>query len=250
MSSWLVNKHRKSSLNINTEIVANNLYVTSVHRIEQFNNNITDALITFIIPTINRNTLTRALLSLQNQIITNWKAIIVFDGCKPTDTQLLKLLSNDRFLYISVNKIGVLKNIIHGAAGFVRNIGMELVKTPWIGFLDDDDYLLPNYTQYLLEEIEINPLVDLILFRMIDNNIIIPPEYITDIQFRYVGISFCYKTSIFKEGHKFIQSEKEDFELINNIKNAQKKIVISPFITYIVRDSDIICDTLKRVIIN
>jgi hypothetical protein len=127
---------------------------------------------------------------------------------------------------------------------------MELVKTPWIGFLDDDDYLLPNYTQYLLEEIEINPLVDLILFRMIDKDIIIPPDYISDIQFRYVGISFCYKTSIFKEGYKFTQSEKEDFELIYNIKNAQKKIVISPFITYIVRDSDIIRDILKRVTIN
>jgi len=237
MSSWLVNKPRKSHIN-------------SAHTIEQFNNNNTDALITFIIPTINRNTLSRALLSLQNQTITNWKAIIIFDGCKPTDTKLLELLSNNRFVYISVNKIGVLKNIIHGTAGFVRNIGMNLVKTPWIGFLDDDDYLLPNYTQHLLQEIEINPKVDLILFRMIDNDTILPPDYITDIQFRYVGISFCYKTSLFQEGYKFTQSEKEDFELIDTIKNAQKKIVISPFITYIVRDSDIIYDTLKRIIIN
>lgn len=248
MSSWLVNKPRKS--HINTEIVANDLYMTSSYTIEQFNNNNTDALITFIIPTINRNTLSRALLSLQNQTITNWKAIIIFDGCKPTDTKLLELLSDNRFLYSSVKKIGVLKNIIHGAVGFVRNIGMSLVKTPWIGFLDDDDYLLPNYTQYLLEEIEINPLGDLILFRMIDNDNIIPPEYITDIQFRYVGISFCYKTSLFQEGYKFTQSEKEDYELINKIKNTQKKIVISPFITYIVRDSNIISDTLKRIIIN
>jgi len=239
MSSWINNSSKSKKIYKNNIITTDNSSKT-----------VLDDLITFIIPSINRNTLYRALISLKNQIISNWRAIIIFDGCIPTDTNLIELLSYDRFLYINVDKTGILKDKIHGAAGFVRNIGMSLVKTPWIGFLDDDDYLLPNYTQCLIKEIETTPLVDVVVFRMSDNNRILPPDYSTDIEFGYIGISFCYKTDLFNKGYKFTQSEKEDFDLINNIKNAHNKIVISPFITYIVRDSSVLYNTFKRVIIN
>ena len=39
-------------------------------------------MITFIIPTIGRNTLTRTVISLLQQTNKNWKAIIIFDGIK------------------------------------------------------------------------------------------------------------------------------------------------------------------------
>ena len=40
-----------------------------------------DNSITFIIPTIGRKTLKNTLISLQNQTIENWKAILIFDDC-------------------------------------------------------------------------------------------------------------------------------------------------------------------------
>ena len=219
-------------------------------KIKKFSNEHSGAFITFVIPSINRETLYETLLSLQKQTIYNWKAIIIFDGCEPTDKNLLELLSNDHFLYFSINKLGLIKDLTHGAAGFVRNIAMNLVTTPWIGFLDDDDFLLPTYTSSLLEEIRITPSADVVLFRMVDKDQIIPPKYINNIVRDYVGISFCYKTALFREGFQFGQSEKEDFDLLNSIKNARKKIVLSPFITYLVRDSKIIQSNLPRITLN
>lgn len=232
------------------EISFNNTYDDTIKRIDTFNENNKDAFITFIIPTINRPTLYAALQSINNQVLTNWKAIVIFDGCEPTDPEILKILSNIRFLYITINKQGVFKDKTHGAAGFVRNIAMSIVNTPWTGFLDDDDKILPNYTQHLLEEIKISPSAELILFRMVDKTQVLPPDYMIDIKFGYIGISFCFKTTLFQEGFKFIQSGQEDFDFINSIKNAKKKIVISPFITYIVRDSGTLNVKFRRITIN
>jgi hypothetical protein len=225
-------------------------YYDLISKVKTFTNDNNNSLITFIIPTINRIRLFLTIKSLLSQKINNWKAIIIFDGCRPTNSDLINLLNDNRFLYFSINKLGIIKDITHGAAGFVRNIGMNLVTTPWIGFIDDDDILLPNYTSSLVEELNITPNVDLITFRMIDNKIIIPQSYTNDIEHGNIGISFCYKTKLFREGFKFIQSEKEDYDLINSVKNAKKKIIISPYITYIVRNSSIFNNKLKRVIIN
>lgn len=232
------------------EIAFNNTYDDTIKRINTFNDNNKDALITFVIPTINRQTLNTAIQSINNQILTNWKAIVIFDGCEPAEPELLKLVSNKRFLYLSINKQGVFKDKTHGIAGFVRNIAMSIINIPWIGFLDDDDQILPNYTQILVDEIKINPSAALISFRMIDKTQVLPPDYMIDIEFGYIGISFCFKTKLFQEGFKFIQSGQEDFDFINSIKNAKKKIVISPHITYIVRDSSIIRGSYRRIIIN
>ena len=45
---------------------------------------LSNPLVTFIIPTIGRDTLTRTIESLEKQTNENWKAIIIFDGCSPT----------------------------------------------------------------------------------------------------------------------------------------------------------------------
>lgn len=240
----------KTNLSLYTpEIAFGSTYEETIKRISVFKENNQDALITFIVPTINRDSLLKTIESISLQSITNWKAIIIFDGCEPT-SDLLKLLSNIRFLYISINKKGIQNTNTHGSAGFVRNIAMSLVTTPWTGFVDDDDFLLPNYIQSLVEDTSIVPSAELVCFRMVDNNQITPPDYMMNIERGYFGISFCFKTKLFHDGFKFKQSEQEDFEFINSIKNAKKKIVISPYITYIVRDSFIRLNTLKRVVVN
>jgi glycosyltransferase involved in cell wall biosynthesis len=241
---------KANSTQYTAEIAFNSTYDTTLQRISTFNETNTDALITFVIPTINRDTLLQALLSIINQSVNNWKVIVIFDGCEPTNPEILQLLSNNRFLYVCINKHGVFKGNIHGAAGFVRNIAMSLVTTPWTGFLDDDDQLLPNYVQSLIEEIKIVPSAELVCFRMSDKELILPPDYMFNIERGYFGISFSYKSVLFQDGFKFTQSEQEDFDFINSIKNAKKKIVISPYITYIVRDSPIRLNVFKRGIIN
>ena len=218
--------YEQQKQSINNKIIVNDLNITK------------DALITFIIPTINRHSLINTLLSLKSQKEDNWKAIIIFDGVYPSDIRLLDLLSDTHFTYFSIDKLGVTKGVNHGSAGYVRNIGMNLVNTEWIGFVDDDDILLPNYTEKIIEEIRITPLTDLIIFRMIDKNKIIPPVYLKTIELGKVGISFCFKTELYRQGFKFKQSEYEDFNLIKDIKDANKKIVISPYTTYIVRNSN------------
>jgi glycosyltransferase involved in cell wall biosynthesis len=221
-------------------IAYNNTYTNTIEKIQTFNNK--DAIITFIIPTINRDTLVRALQSLLNQTIQNWVAIIIFDGCEPTDTKLLDLLDNPKFLFFSIKKVGQfkLRDEVNNSAGYVRNVGMSLVLTPWIGFLDDDDCLCPSYTEKLLEEIELNKDVELILFRMINNKKIIPSLDTTKIIQTKCGISYSIKTKLFNEGFIFEQSAIEDFKLIKNIETSNKKIVISPHITYLVGNSNFI----------
>jgi len=238
MTSW-INKNSRPKPKIYPENTSKN----PENGIKQDN-------ITFIIPSINRDSLYNTLLSLMAQKVDNWKAIIIFDGCEPYNSRLLELLSDKHFIYFSINKLGNTKDINHGQAGFVRNIGMNLVNTQWIGFIDDDDTLLPNYTEKLLEEIKITPNVELVVFRMIDKNNIIPPINFNLIEKDNVGISFCFKTELYKQGFKFKQSELEDFNLIKDIQNMKIKIVISPYITYIVRNSTKVNIIGNRAIIN
>jgi glycosyltransferase involved in cell wall biosynthesis len=87
--------------------------------------------ITFIIPSINRDTLTNSVNSLLKQTNKNWKCIIVFDGVEGIK------FDDDRIKTINVNKLGK-KGQGHGNAGLVRNEGIKICETEWIGFLDDD----------------------------------------------------------------------------------------------------------------
>jgi len=225
-------------------------YHHTISRINHFTNanSNSNALITFIIPSINRSTLSRTLSSILQQTHATWQAIIVFDGCEPTD-ESLSLLQDARFLFIPIKRIGSQQNIIHGQAGFVRNIGMQFVTTPWIGFIDDDDTITPSYVQHLIHEINITPYADAISFKMICNGTIVPPINYPHITKDMIGISFAIKTSLLKEV-AFKQSAIEDFELLNDLQKLQKTIVLSPFITYLVRDAVFINVSCKRFVIH
>jgi light-regulated signal transduction histidine kinase (bacteriophytochrome) len=61
---------------------------------------------------------------------------------------------------------------------------------------------------------------------MINNNNIIPSESTNSIIMGQIGISFCYKTKLFQKGHMFKQSQIEDFDLINEIKNKKVRITL------------------------
>ena len=194
------------------------------------------AQITFIIPSIRRPTLQRTIESLKNQTNPNWKAIVIFDGVDP-------IISDDsRIECMKIEKIGYSK-----CAGYVRNAGMTHVTTEWIGFVDDDDVITPNYVECFLSEKNGN---DVIIFRMmyegysskkinirtqkLEETATLPPKDSKNFILGKVGISFSMKTSLFHEGFQFEPHMYEDFNLLNKIRTASKKILLSNSITYIV----------------
>jgi cellulose synthase/poly-beta-1,6-N-acetylglucosamine synthase-like glycosyltransferase len=189
-------------------------------------------LITFIVPTINRVTLSRTLASIQQQTVKHWKAIVIFDGCEENE-----IVTDERIHYMSIPKTGS-KHKKRNTAGHVRNHGMRLVDTPWIGFVDDDDAITPKYVEHLVKELEMTPTADLILFRMVDNDQIIPSAACSEIKQSQIGISFAMKTDLVKEGFLFVQSSVEDYTIVKKIEASNKKIVLSPHICYLVRDSE------------
>jgi glycosyltransferase involved in cell wall biosynthesis len=187
-----------------------------------------DNIITFIIPTIGRESLKNTLISLQNQTIEQWKAIIIFDGCSQNINNI-----DDRIKIVCCNKLG--SNINN--AGLVRNYGINLVDTKWIAFLDDDDVIDETYLEKFYEELELNNGFDVLIFRMNLCGRVIPSLNTDNFYINDVGISFVAKKEIFDKGIKFVPDGAEDFLLLNQIRKKNYKMIISSYVMYYVENS-------------
>ena len=196
-------------------------------------------MITFIIPTIGRNTLQKTIDSLLKQTNNNWKAIVVFDGVPKIKYE------DSRIESIIIPKRGKLNH-----AGGVRNFAIKQVKTEWIGFVDDDDTLGPDYIEKFEEEIKLNSDTQCIIFRMTtvhDKSGIFPKPQDKNFIKNNVGISFVMKKKL---NLLFEPSGTEDFTLLNKIREQGNKIVISPYVTYFVRELPKENKIHSRIIIN
>lgn len=180
-----------------------------------------DSKITFIIPSVNRPTLKHALRSLVKQTNPNWECIVVYDGVNGPK------FDDDRIKILKIPKIGSF-GPNHGLAGLVRNFGIKDVKTEWIGFLDDDDSLDPNYVSVLFEKYFT---YDFVVWRMkYTNGIVLPRFNSNDITFGDVGISFCYKSKLdqlFKNN-----KDGEDFDFLTDLKQKTSNYIIASEVTY------------------
>ena len=189
-------------------------------------------LITFIIPTIGRDTLTKTLDCLINQTNPNWKAIVIFDGITSTIQN-----TDPRIRIIESTKLG--KN--HNSAGLVRNYGITFADTEWVAFVDDDDSVSINYVDIFIKDSSAYTLADIIMFRMEGClGCIIPTLSTEKIYHVQVGISFAAKKKIFDEGYVFIPSIAEDFIYLDGARNKKYNIMISPYVTYFVRNYEFI----------
>jgi len=186
-------------------------------------------LITFIIPTIGRHTLSKTLDSLINQTNPNWKAIVIFDGITSTIQN-----TDPRIRIIESPKLGQGTN----NAGLVRNYGITFADTEYVAFVDDDDSIYKRYVDLFIEESSAYTLADIIIFRMVLEGSIIPPLSTEMFYPSTVGISFIVKKKVFDEGHIFIPSGLEDFIYLDGAKNKKYNIMISPHIEYFVRNYD------------
>jgi glycosyltransferase involved in cell wall biosynthesis len=225
-----------------------------------------DAAVTIIIPTSGRATLSRTLKSLQSQTNKNWRAILVVVeehspqtacllaegvGAKPITLQssapeffqakLGHELQKETRLSFAVLPFSGYD--FYNNAGGQRNAVFHLVETDWAAFVDDDDTLGPSFVADLLNEWEINPLADAIIFRMscekcFSQIIPRPLEDATNFALNYVGISFALRrdTVLVDDRYHFRDSCGEDFDLLARLRHARKMVIISPSVLYFVKD--------------
>lgn len=187
-----------------------------------------DDTITFIIPTIGRDTLKNTINSLLNQTIKDWYAIIVFDGISSTINN-----NDERIEIMEIDKKGLNIN----SAGFVRNYGISCAKTKWIAFIDDDDIIANDYIEIFYKELDQHSLInlDVLIFRMKLEDRIIPKLDTDDFYLCDVGISYIMKREIFNNGITFVPDGAEDFLHLDNIRKNNYKIMISPYVKYFIR---------------
>lgn len=178
--------------------------------------------ITFIIPSINRESLQKTVKSLLNQTNPNWECIIIYDGVNGPS------FDDERIRTLIIPKSGG-NSPHHGMSGLVRNHGLNECTTEWIGFLDDDDTIHENYVDTLFKKYSN---YDFVIWRMVDlSGRIIPSIWNNNISFGEVGISFCYKN---KFNNLLFDNNRdgEDYDMILKLKSMSDNYIITPEVYY------------------
>ena len=193
-------------------------------------------MVTFVTPSIGRDTVgrtVRSLLAMQNPA---WKSLVGFDAVDQALIDHLDLPQDDRIAYINLPaKAGGGRNF----GGGVRSQLISQIDSPWIAFVDDDDTLRPDYIDRLIDETQRHPAARCVVFRMSydpsDTNVL-PPLSIGRPIKNKVGISFAVAHSLLANLNlNFENGPTEDFDLLNRIHAAGETIVFSPHIVYNVR---------------
>lgn len=177
--------------------------------------------ITFIIPSINRKSLTRTIDSVLKQTNNNWEAIIIYDGVNGQE------FNDNRIKTRTIDKLGVTIDG-HGQSGLVRNVGIKEANTKWIAFLDDDDTINSNYAQTLLTKYA---KYDWVLWKMKYQNGLVLPQN-NQLVFANFGISFAYKKDKFPNLLFKNNRDGEDFDFVKELENKSKNYIITEEIYY------------------
>lgn len=174
-------------------------------------------MITFILPTVNRDTLEAAVSSIINQSNPNWKLMIIGDKCIPNIETADPRIETWRVLNCT-------------CASDVRNSLVHKITTEWVGFIDDDDILCP---EYVAEVERVKDQTNFIMFKMQNYDSIIPHKDV--IKFGNVGISFAMKTDLLRANPFQGWECGEDFRMIKAIEDSGEEIYFSEYLGYIVR---------------
>lgn len=151
---------------------------------------------TFIVPSIKRSTLRRAIESAEGQALVRFK--------------------------IDINRTG---------PSAIRNELIAQARTTWVSMLDDDDTVTDDYVQRLREEWLAHPDADVIIFREYfpkeDKFIWQQPI----VKWGNVGIAFSVRREVALK-FPFKQVTHEDLDFLLTLQNAGKKIIFSKYIVY------------------
>lgn len=181
-------------------------------------------MITFLIPSLGRPYLHETIKSLHDQTLSNWKAIVMFDGVPST------IEPSEKIHIIESTKIGCPSNM--------RNIMIELVDTEWIGFVDDDNTLKSTYVEKVQHYSQLDSSIDIIHFSMLYtwNNQILPPNNLNDLVYGQFGMSFAVKKNFIKNNNVYFPNNEgsEDFKFLTSSKTCGGNILITHDVQYIV----------------
>lgn len=194
---------------------------------------------TFVVPTLGRDTLQRAVDSVYAQTDEDWELYVLGDGVIPRFDR-----PEGRFHDIHY---GAIPPGAGGSAGLTRNRAWDIYemtcgpRTEWFAFLDDDDQVAPNYVRNLRAHAEDYPWADVVVFRMKHPRLGFLPPPTGELRLGTVGISFALKEKVF-EKHKFKREDRskafhEDWEMISEVQKDGHRIFLSPHVNYLVRDA-------------
>lgn len=114
------------------------------------------ARISIIIPVYNvKDYLHRCLDSLLVQTIQDFQCILVDDGSTDGSDDLCDE-------YASKDTRFVVAHSHNGGPGVARNVGLDFVNSPWVTFIDSDDYVDEHYLEYFLKYNEQDSFVQVI----------------------------------------------------------------------------------------
>jgi len=130
-----------------------------------------------IIPTINRQSLERAVYSVYAQRHTNWRLFVVGDGIMPD----LKDYDRDKVAVVSMDQTG-------DSGASQRNLGIGMGDSPWIAYLDDDDIWYPDHLSTIAELAQQNP--DANMFKTGAQSFVMSksPRYKTRMKLKHVNL--------------------------------------------------------------
>ena len=155
-------------------------------------------LTTFIIPSIDRATLQRAI-----------------DSCR-----------NQAEYLVEIDRARI------GEAAIRNGLILQAI-TPWVSMLDDDDTVSSDYVDRLAEEVKANPEADVIIFREIFPHGVVLPAWPV-VAPGNIPISFSVKRDIAIK-YPFIEQPHEDYQFIQKLDDAGCNIVFSKYLTYRMR---------------
>lgn len=121
----------------------------------------------------------------------------------------------------------------HEGPGAVRNRLIAQAATLWVSFLDDDDSITEDYVERLQEEIEKTPYADVIHFRQYFLRGHILPSW-PIVEWGNVGIAYSIQREVALQ-FPFRDVKYEDYDQVKRVSDAGKAVVFSPYITYRVR---------------
>jgi glycosyltransferase involved in cell wall biosynthesis len=165
-----------------------------------------DKTVSIIVPVFKAEKVVyRCIESVLNQSYSDWKLLLVDDGSPDKSGNIC---DNYAKRDIRINVIHISNNGVSNA----RNTGIELVRTPWIMFLDADDTLQPNALELMMKEVNTH---DFVFTRFqefdldgkfIKNKILISKNQSVDLLTLFINSCFCrapwgklFKTSIIQQ---------------------------------------------------
>ena len=193
---------------------------------------------TFIVPSVGRPSLRRALQSIHDQTDPDCEVVVVFDQNKAILNDYHRMESADKRLWLLHTE--------KGNAGETRNVGLDWFASngdsEWVAFLDDDDYLLPTYVEHLRESAEDHPWADMVVSRMkhpMWGQLPLPGG---ELRRGLVGISFAIRSGLVMHGGLRFVKERveemfhEDWEMISSVQKSGK-IYLSTHCDYMCRNA-------------